>query len=113
MGSYQVFDLHDHWSPLTTFLLSLKVSTLTYTITGRQLTMNPCRWLSIGGGTFDKGRVVAYTKAKDVVRFPLVKMQNTPVQYRGLDQSTIYYAALGQVEFVRPEMVYYGDMTSD
>lgn len=88
----------------------VRTKSLTYTITGRQLTMNPCRWLSIGGGTFDKGRVVAYTKSIDVVRFPLVKMQNTPVQFRGLDQSTIYYAALGQVEFVRPEMVYYGDM---
>lgn len=87
---------------------------LTYTVTGRPLTMNPCRWLRLNGGFgFDKGRIVAYTKAKDVVRFPLVEMQNTPVQFRGLDQSTIYYAALGQVEVVRPEMVYYGDLVSE
>lgn len=84
---------------------------LTYTVTGKALTMNPCRWLRLNGGYgFDSGRIVAYTNARDVVRFPLVKMQNTPVQFRGLDQSTIYYAALGQVEVVRPEMVYYGDM---
>lgn len=84
---------------------------LCYTVTGRPLTMNPCRWLRLNGGNgFDAGRIVAYTKAYDVVRFPLVQMQNTPVQYRGLDQSTIYFAALGQVEVVRPEMLYYGDL---
>lgn len=84
---------------------------LTYTVTGKSLTMLPCRWLRLKGGYgFDNGRIVAYTKAYDVVRFPLVTMQNTPVQYRGLDQSTIYYAALGQIEVIRPEMLYYGDL---
>lgn len=86
---------------------------LTFTVTGKSLTMNPCRWLRLKGGFgFDQGRIVAYTKASDVVRFPLVEMQNTPVQFRGLDQSTIYYAALGQVEIIRPEMLYYGDLAA-
>lgn len=86
---------------------------LTYTITGRSLTMNPCRWLRLNGGFgFDQGRIVAYTKARDVVRFPLATMQNTPIQCRGMDQSTIYFAALGQVEVIRPEMLYYGDLVA-
>lgn len=86
---------------------------LTYTVTGRPLTMNPCKWLRLEGGFgFDKGRIVAYTKDKDLIRFPLVEMQNTPVQFRGLDQSTVYYAALGEVEIVRPETVFYGDLSS-
>lgn len=84
---------------------------LTFTITGKQLQMFPCRWLSTTatGSKFANGRVVAYTKRKDIVRFPLVELQNTPVQFQGLRQNTVYYGALGQIEIVRPELVYYGD----
>ena len=53
-------------------------------------------------------KVVAYTKARDVVRFPLVQLQSLPVQFRDYQQVVPYYGALGAVEFVRPEMVYYG-----
>lgn len=81
------------------------------TITGQNLEMYPCRWLSTTkkGSSFTSGRIVAYTKRKDIVRFPLVELQNTPVQYQGLRQNTIYYGALGQVEVVRPELMFYGD----
>ena len=43
-----------------------------------------------------------------MVRFPLVQLQSMPVQYRNYQQSVPYYGALGAVEIVRPEMVYYG-----
>lgn len=78
---------------------------------GSSLTIRPVKWLadsSINGGA---GRIVAYTKARDVVRFPLVQLQSMPVQYRDFQQCVPYYGALGGVEFVRPEMVFYGDMT--
>lgn len=77
---------------------------------GGKLTIRPVKWLndsSINGGN---GRVVAYTKARDVVRFPLVQLQSMAPQYRDFMQSVPYYGALGGVEFVRPEMVYYGDL---
>ena len=32
-----------------------------------------------------------------------------PVQYRGYKQCVPYFGALGGVEFVRPELVFYGD----
>lgn len=79
---------------------------------GNGLEILPCRMLtdsSINGG---KGRIVAYTNARDVVRFPLVQLQSMPVQYRSYQQVVPYYGALGAVEFVRPEMVYYGDMSA-
>lgn len=76
---------------------------------GSSLTVRPVKWL---GNTqyFSTPRIVAYTKARDVVRFPLVQLQSMPVQYRDFQQSVPYYGALGGVEFVRPEMVYYGDL---
>lgn len=89
----------------------VREKSLCKTITGQNLEMYPCRWLSTtkAGALFTSGRIVAYTKRKDIVRFPFVELQNTPVQYQGLRQNTIYYGALGQVEVVRPELMFYGD----
>lgn len=76
---------------------------------GGSLTIRPVRWLA-NEGLFSAPRIVAYTKDADVVRFPLVPLASLPVQYRDYEQSVPYYAALGGVEFVRPEMVYYADL---
>ena len=57
--------------------------------------------------------MVAYTKARDVVRFPMVPLQSMPVQFRDYSHIVPYYGALGQVEFVRPEMVSYLDFESE
>ena len=77
---------------------------------GTGLEILPCRLLTDTSINSGNGRIVAYTKARDVVRFPLVQLQSMPVQYRSYQQVVPYYGALGAVEFVRPEMVYYGDM---
>ena len=74
---------------------------------GLDLDIRSCRWLENTKYFTDK-RIVAYTNELDVVRLPLVQMQNLPVQYIGFEQVVPYYASIGQVEFVRPEMVYYG-----
>lgn len=77
-------------------------------INGRLLEVAPVKFLSdLAPGKM--GRMVAYTKRKNWVRFPMVPLQHTPVEYRGLYQLTTYYAALGEVEFVYPETVAYGD----
>ena len=77
---------------------------------GSSLEIRPVKWLADSSINSGNGRIVAYTKARDVVRFPLVQLQSLPVQFRGYAQCVPYYGALGAVEFVRPEMVYYGDL---
>ncbi len=67
------------------------------------------KWLNTAG-TAGKGRVMAYTRDKKYVRYPLVPMAKTPLETRGLQQTTVYYAKLGSVEFPYPETVNYGDV---
>lgn len=81
------------------------------TANGGTLTIRPVRWLA-DNTLFSAPRIVAYTKDVDVVRFPLVPIASLPVQYRNYEQAVPYYAALGGVEFVRPEMVYYADLAA-
>lgn len=77
-------------------------------VNGRLLEINPAKWLN-GRGVGKKNRMMAYTKGEQFVRYPLVPMQSTPVEYRGLYILTTYYACLGEVEFVYPETVAYCD----
>ena len=81
---------------------------LTYVQTGRPLDIKSLKWLN-GLGTGGKDRVLAYSRDKRYVRFPLVPMQKTPLEHRGLHQLTVYYCKLGHVEFVYPETVGYMD----
>ena len=74
---------------------------------GKFLEIWPVKYLA-DTSIFATPKIVAYTKARDVVRFPLVQLQSLPVQFRDYQQVVPYYGALGAVEFVRPEMVYYG-----
>lgn len=78
------------------------------TVNGRLLEIAPVKHLT-GAGASGKDRMVAYTKNRQYVRYPLVPLQHTPVEYRGLYQITTYYAALGEMEFVYPETVAYAD----
>lgn len=75
---------------------------------GRPLEISPVKWLN-GRGVGGKNRMMAYTKGEQFVRYPLVPMQRTPLEYRGLFHLTTYYASLGEVEFVYPETVAYAD----
>lgn len=84
----------------------VKENSLTNTA-GGDLQIMPVKWLA-DATLFATPRIVAYTKARDVVRFPLVQLQSMPVQYRDYQQCVPYYGALGAVEIVRPEMLYYG-----
>lgn len=98
------------------------VSILTYVLennfvtrSGGKLEMLPSKWLNgrgVGGtpetlGTID--RMVAYTKEINRVRFPMVPMQRTNVQFRSLWQVMPYYAKLGAVECPYPEAIAYRD----
>lgn len=75
---------------------------------GRPLEIHPLKWL-VGRGTNGADRIMVYTRNKRFVRFPLVPMQRTPLENRGIWQLVVYFCKLGQVEFVYPETVAYMD----
>ena len=77
-------------------------------INGKPLNIQPLKWLT-GRGTSDTDRMMAYTRKEDFIRFPMVPLQRTPLEYRGLYQSTTYYGRLGVVELVYPTTVGYSD----
>ena len=52
---------------------------------------------------------MAYTKEQDKVRFPMVPLQRTPLEYRDIRQLTSYFGRLGVVEVVYPELIGYRD----
>ncbi len=86
----------------------LKANSLSNSINGRPLDVQPLKWLT-GRGASSTNRMVAYTKDPMRVRFPLVPLQRTPLEYRDLRQLTTYFGRLGAVEFVYPETIGYRD----
>lgn len=71
----------------------------------------PVKWLDKaningpGGAAATYGRMVAYTQKQDYVRYPMVPLQATAPQYRGIWIAVPYYGRLGQVEVVYPETI--------
>ncbi|TJZ75587.1 DUF2184 domain-containing protein [Chitiniphilus eburneus] len=86
----------------------IKQNSLSNSINGRPLNVQPLKWL-VGRGASNKDRMVAYTNESDRVRFPLVPLQRTPLEYRSLYQLTTYYGRLGVTEIVYPETLSYRD----
>jgi len=54
-------------------------------------------------------RMTCYTKARERVRFPMVPLQRTNVQFRSIWQVASYYGKLGGVEAVYPTTIAYRD----
>lgn len=86
----------------------LQDNSLSNSINGKPLDIQPLKWLT-GRGTGGTNRMVVYSQAQDRVRFPLVPLQRTPLEYRNLHQLTTYFGRLGATEFVYPETVAYAD----
>lgn len=86
----------------------LRQNSLSNAINGQPLNIQPLKWLT-GRGVGNADRMVAYTNDPMRVRFPLVPLQRTPLEYRDLRQLTTYFGRLGAVEFVYPETVGYRD----
>jgi hypothetical protein len=78
------------------------------TINGKPLNVQPLKWL-YQRGAVNTDRMVAYTNEADKVRFPLVPLQRTPLEYRGINQITTYFGRLGAVETVYGETIGYAD----
>lgn len=86
----------------------LRQNSLSNAINGRPLDIFPSKWLT-GRGAAGANRMMAYTKDPQRVRFPLVPLQRTPLEYRDIRQLTTYFGRLGVVEMVYPETVAYRD----
>ncbi len=77
-------------------------------INGTGLDIQPVKWLT-GRGAGGKDRMVAYTNDESRVRFPMVPVIRSNPYFQGLRWATVYYALLGDVEFVYPETLLYMD----
>ena len=75
----------------------VKINCIAFQENGEPLEIVSMKWASKRGAA-GAHRVVAYTQDEKYIRFPLVPLLNTPLEYRGLYQLTTYYGRLGQVE---------------
>lgn len=92
----------------------LEDNCIALSVNGKKLDIKPVKWLK-GRGTAAgdpltaTDRMVAYTQEKIRVRYPMVPLQRTPLEYRSIYHMTTYFGRLGVVEFVYPEAVGYAD----
>lgn len=86
----------------------LKANSLSNSINGKPLDIQPSKWC-VGRGAAGTDRMMTYTPDKERVRFPLVPLQHTPIEFRDLRQLTTYFGRLGVVEWVYPETAAYAD----
>ena len=89
-------------------LTFLEDNCISLRVNGRKLQIVPVKWLA-GAGAASTDRMVAYTKEKNRIRYPMVPLQRTPLEYRGIHQLTTYFGRLGVIELVYPETVQYAD----
>ncbi len=87
------------------FLRNNSLSNAAY---GKPLNIQPLKWLT-GRGASSHDRILVYTRERDRVRFPLVPLQRTPLEFRSLFQITSYYGRIGCCEFPYSESLYYLD----
>jgi hypothetical protein len=85
----------------------LKKNSLSNAINGKELEIYPCKWLTgtnnSGSGPTATDSMYAYVKDPTRIRFPLVPLQRTPLEYRDIRQLTTYFGRLGAVELVYAE----------
>ena len=75
---------------------------------GRELNIVSMKWLK-GAGVSGKDRMIAYTKNEEFVRIPLVPIRRENPYFQGISFIAPYIWAYGELEFVYPETVIYGD----
>ncbi|MDU5474014.1 MULTISPECIES: DUF2184 domain-containing protein [Pantoea] len=87
----------------------VKINTIAFQENGEPLEIVSMKWAS-NRGVGGSHRIVAYTQDEKYVRFPLVPLLNTPLEYRGIHQLTTYYGRLGQVETPYSNTISYLDV---
>ncbi len=96
----------------------LRINSLSNAINGKPLDIQPLKWLVGTGNTITVDGVayngqgpaatdsmIAYSKNPTRIRFPLVPLQRTPLEYRDIRQLTTYFGRLGAVELVYPSTI--------
>lgn len=77
-------------------------------INGKELDIQPVKWLTGRGGS-GADRMVVYTNDESRVRFPMVPVRRETAYYQGIRFIAPYLWAFGQIEFVYPQTVAYYD----
>lgn len=86
----------------------LKENSIALSINGKELDIQPVKWLTGAGGA-GADRMVAYTNEEDRVRFPMVPIRRETAYYQGIRFTAPYLWAFGQMEVVYPETLGYAD----
>lgn len=86
-----------------------KINSIAFQENGEPLEIVSMKWAS-KRGVNGAHRIVAYTQDEKYVRFPMVPLLNTPLEYRSLHQLTVYYGKLGQVEAPYSNTISYLDV---
>lgn len=87
----------------------VKINTIAFQENGEPLEIVSMKWASKRGAG-GAHRIVAYTQDEQYVRFPMVPLLSTPLEYRGMQQLTVYYGKLGQVETPYSNTIAYLDV---
>ncbi|MBK5145852.1 DUF2184 domain-containing protein [Budviciaceae bacterium BWR-B9] len=87
----------------------VKINCISFQENGEPLNIVSMKWASKRGAG-GSHRIVAYTQDEQYVRFPMVPLLNTPLEYRGMQQSSVYYGKLGQVEAPYSNTISYLDV---
>jgi hypothetical protein len=94
----------------TTILEFIREKNISSVINNKPLNIQPLKWLTAAarpGASTD--RMMCYTRSPEYVRYPMVPLLRTPLEYRQLFQITTYYGRLGEVEVPYPETMRYAD----
>ena len=92
----------------------LEDNCIALSINGKKLEIQPVKWLkgrgvAAGSPSAATDRMVVYSQDKNRVRYPLVPLQRTPLEYRSIYHITTYFGRLGCLELVYPETIRYAD----
>lgn len=87
----------------------VKINCIAYQENGEPLEIVSIKWASKRGAG-GSHRIVAYTQDEKYIRFPMVPLLNTPLEYRSMQQLTVYYGKLGQVEAPYSNTISYLDV---
>ena len=86
----------------------LKENAISLQINGKELDIQPLKWLT-GRGSGGSNRMVAYTNEEQYVRFPMVPIMRQTAYYQGIRFTAPYLWLFGEMEFVYPETLQYAD----
>lgn len=86
----------------------LKKNSIALAINGKELDIQPIKWLT-GRGSGSTNRMMVYTNDESRIRFPMVPIRRETPYYQGIRFTSPYLWAFGEVEFVYPETVRYAD----